>query len=429
MKKLNLIILFCLALSTFTQAQIPPQAFNYSAVARNVSGVPIANSTIGIQISILKTSTVGPAQYSENHFVNTDAYGLFNLIIGAGAVQSGSMSTINWSADNYYLKVGMDATGGTNFLTMGTTQLLSVPYALHAATADSIIGGSLGFSGNYNDLTNQPISINSISQNGDTLLLSNGQVFTTINDNDATNELQHLTVSTSGDTLYLSNGNWVIIPGVSAANNSGGGGNGIYTTGNGVNDIDGNTYNSIVINGQEWMSENLRTIRYANGDTIPNVVDPTEWSSLTTGAWALYNNDNQFNNPYGKYYNWFAVADSRNLCPNGWHVPSDAEWTILSDYLGGSNVAGGKMKSIGTQYWQWPNTEATNESGFLGLPGGYRNYFGSFISYGPNGVWWSSTEYDTSSAWYRFLSYDSGVLNNIHDDGKKTGFSVRCIKD
>jgi hypothetical protein len=102
MKKINLLIVFCLAILSYSQAQIPPQAFNYSAVARNSAGVPIATSTIGIQVSILKTSTLGPVQYSENHFVNTDAYGLFNLIIGAGAVQSGSISTINWSADNYY---------------------------------------------------------------------------------------------------------------------------------------------------------------------------------------------------------------------------------------------------------------------------------------------------------------------------------------
>ena len=171
---LSILLFGCI---TINCAQIPPQAFNYSAVARNAAGQPIATSTIGIQISILKTSTSGTIVYSENHFVNTDAYGLFNLVVGGGAVQSGSMSAIDWSSDNYYLKVGMDANGGTNFLTMGTTQLLSVPYALHAATADSLTGGVAVFSGNYNDLTNQPISINSMSPNGDTLFLSNGQTF------------------------------------------------------------------------------------------------------------------------------------------------------------------------------------------------------------------------------------------------------------
>jgi hypothetical protein len=148
MKKIKLLSTLCFLLLTLVvKAQTPPNAFNYSAVARNAAGLPIATATIGIQISILKTSPTGASQYSENHFVNTDAYGLFNLVIGAGAVQSGSMATIDWSNDNYYLKVGMDATGGTNFLIMGTTQLLSVPYALHAKTAESIVGGGSGSGG------------------------------------------------------------------------------------------------------------------------------------------------------------------------------------------------------------------------------------------------------------------------------------------
>jgi hypothetical protein len=141
------ITLCFLLLTLVVNAKTPPNAFNYSAVARNAAGQPIATTTIGIQITILKTSPAGVSQYSENHFVNTDAFGLFNLVIGAGAVQSGSMGTIDWSNDNYYLKVGMDAAGGTNFLTMGTTQLLSVPYALHAKTAESLVGGGSGGGG------------------------------------------------------------------------------------------------------------------------------------------------------------------------------------------------------------------------------------------------------------------------------------------
>ncbi len=164
LRQAQCITLCFLLLTLGVNAQTPPNAFNYSAVARNAAGQPIATTTIGIQITILKTSPTGASQYSENHFVNTDAFGLFNLVIGAGAVQSGSMATIDWSNDNYYLKVGMDATGGTNFLTMGTTQLLSVPYALHSKTAESLsgVGG---------------ITINSVSSNGDTLYLSNGQSF------------------------------------------------------------------------------------------------------------------------------------------------------------------------------------------------------------------------------------------------------------
>ncbi len=147
MNKIILLLTLSFSLLNFVQAQTPPNAFNYSAVARNAAGQPIATTTIGIQVTILKSSPTGASQYSENHFVNTDAFGLFNLVIGAGAVQSGSMATIDWSNDNYYLKVGMDAAGGTNFLTMGTTQLLSVPYALHAKTAESIVGGGSGGGG------------------------------------------------------------------------------------------------------------------------------------------------------------------------------------------------------------------------------------------------------------------------------------------
>jgi hypothetical protein len=148
MKNVSLLYTFCfLLLNLVVNAQTPPNAFNYSAVARNATGQPIATTTIGIQVTILKTSPTGASQYSENHFVNTDAFGLFNLVIGAGAVQSGSMATIDWSNDNYYLKVGMDATGGTNFLTMGTTQLLSVPYAMYAKSAGTVSGGGTG--GNF----------------------------------------------------------------------------------------------------------------------------------------------------------------------------------------------------------------------------------------------------------------------------------------
>jgi hypothetical protein len=145
MKKITLLSTFCFLLLTLVvKAQTPPNAFNYNAVARNAAGQPIATTTVGIQVAILKTSPTGASQYSENHFVNTDAFGLFNLVIGAGAVQSGSMATIDWSNDNYYLKVGMDATGGTNFLTMGTTQLLSVPYAMYAKSAGTVSGGGTG---------------------------------------------------------------------------------------------------------------------------------------------------------------------------------------------------------------------------------------------------------------------------------------------
>jgi len=204
----------------------------------------------------------------------------------------------------------------------------------------------------------------------------------------------------------------------------------LYTPGAGVTDIDGNLYQTIIVNNQEWMAENLRTITYANGDPIPNVTDDMQWQNLTTGAWAHYNNDSQYENPYGKLYNWYSVSDPRNVCPTGWHVPSDAEWTVLTDYLGGENVAGGKMKSTGTQYWLIPNQDATNESGFSGLPGGRRYASGHFESVGEYGMWWTSTEHSVSNAFILFLGFagaEAYVGGSFYN--KEEGKSVRCLNN
>jgi uncharacterized protein (TIGR02145 family) len=198
-------------------------------------------------------------------------------------------------------------------------------------------------------------------------------------------------------------------------------------TTNTATDIDGNTYETVQIGSQIWMKENLRTTKYANGDVIPNVTDGNQWSNLTTGAWSCYSNNNQTQNLFGNLYNWFAVADQRNICPTGWHVPSDVEWITLTDYLGGGSVAGGKMKSTAI-YWQSPNQDATNESGFSGLPGGFRALEGSFMGIGNSSIWWGSSEYDTGSAWYWSLYFNYGGLSwNV--DSKEDGMSVRCIKN
>lgn len=193
-------------------------------------------------------------------------------------------------------------------------------------------------------------------------------------------------------------------------------------------DQEGNNYQTIIIGSQEWMAENLRTTTYANGDPIPNETDGIQWQSLTTGAWVHYNNESQYENPYGNLYNWYTVVDPRNVCPTGWHVPSDDEWTVLTDYLGGTAVAGGKMKSTGTQYWQSPNTAATNESGFSGLAGGQLIDLGNFNRLGEYGYWWSSNESSTTNAWCRAMSHTNG--NAVRGGVPKMwGYSVRCIRD
>ena len=195
-----------------------------------------------------------------------------------------------------------------------------------------------------------------------------------------------------------------------------------------VTDIDGNKYATIQIGTQTWMAQNLNVSRYNDGTLIPNVTDTATWLSLTTGAYCYYENLPSNGAVFGKLYNWFTVNGARNVCPVGWHVPSDTEWMVLIDYLGGKSVAGGKMKSTGTQLWASPNQSATNESGFSGLPGGSRGDNGSFYSIGGIGFWWSSSEVDTYSAWRRRLNYDSGlVLWGNYD--KQNGYSCRCIKD
>jgi uncharacterized protein (TIGR02145 family) len=220
----------------------------------------------------------------------------------------------------------------------------------------------------------------------------------------------------------------------------------LYTKGQGVKDIDGNDYPSIIINGQEWMQKNLAVTKYRNGDPIPTGLDDTQWVSTTDGAYAIYDDEVSKNSTYGKLYNWYAVHDGRGICPTGWHVPSDVEWTTLINYLdpnasGGDslpNVAGGKMKSTGTiqnrlGLWDSPNEQATNKSGFSGLPGGKRDdepqmVFGTYLFVDNYAGWWSNTEYGVTSAWFRSLSYEYSYVFR-GEDNKRNGFSVRCVRD
>ncbi len=197
-------------------------------------------------------------------------------------------------------------------------------------------------------------------------------------------------------------------------------------------DIEGNKYKTVNIGAQVWMAENLKTAKYSNGTVIPNVTDNSQWQNNTTGAWAYYNNDASNNIKYGKLYNWYVVSPTtngnKNICPTGWHLPSDAEWTILIDYLGGETVAGGKMKEVGTTSWNSPNTKATNTSLFTGLPGGDRDYDGNYYHIGINACFWSSTENNANNAWVRLLETNDGYASRYYF-GKRNGFSIRCIRD
>ena len=199
-----------------------------------------------------------------------------------------------------------------------------------------------------------------------------------------------------------------------------------------ITDVENNTYKTVYIGTQQWMGENLKVSKYNDGTDIPYVTDIAQWSILTTGALGYYNNDLANNTKYGKLYNWYAVSPStngnKNVCPTGWHVPTDAEWTVLTDYLGGASVAGSKMKEVSTTSWSTDNTDATNTSLFTGLPGGYRYENGSYDWVGTYGSWWSSTVYKVDSAWAHSLRRFNGIVNRYYPV-KSNGLSIRCLKD
>jgi uncharacterized protein (TIGR02145 family) len=370
----------------FAQA---PALVPYQAVARDASGQALNNATINTRFTIHDGTATGAAVWQELQTVTTSALGLFTVQLGSDVPLTG----VNRANGSKFMQVEIDL--GQGFVDIGTQQMLSVPYALYSASALTAGDG-----------------------------ISN--------------------VSLMGDTLFLNNGGFVIIPGISAANNGGNSVIGSHTCGTpnvhnpdltygSMTDQEGNVYKTIVIGTQEWMAENLNTSVYRNGDAIPTNLDDATWAATTSGAWAYYNNDASYACPYGKLYNWFTCVDARGLCPVGWHVPSDAEWTVLTDFLGGESVAGGKMKSTGTieattGLWVFPNSGATNSSGFSGLSGGDRYSDGGYFYKGEYGFWWSDSELNTNSAWRRDLNYNYGDVPR-NPDFKNIGFSVRCLRD
>jgi uncharacterized protein (TIGR02145 family) len=189
-------------------------------------------------------------------------------------------------------------------------------------------------------------------------------------------------------------------------------------------------YETVQIGTQKWMQRNLDVSTYRNGDSIKYIDNDQDWidaGNKKEGAWCYYNNDPVNGAIYGKLYNWYAVNDSRGLAPSGYHVPSDEEWTVLTNYLGGEIVAGGKLKEAGTTHWYSPNDGATNSNGFSALPGGFRFIYGN-RDLRDSGYWWSATEYGDTSAWLRSLYYHGTFIYRSYYY-KVEGFSVRCIKD
>ncbi|MBU6204778.1 MAG: hypothetical protein KJS45_05310 [Bacteroidetes bacterium] len=190
-----------------------------------------------------------------------------------------------------------------------------------------------------------------------------------------------------------------------------------------------NYIKSVQIGNQIWMVENLNVDRFRNGSLIPEARTNEEWQKAGDNhlpAWCYYNNDPAHGTKYGKLYNWYAVNDPRGLASEGWHIPSDNEWTVLEDYLGGEEAVGHKMRS--TSGWGWnENDNGSNTSGFSGLPGGNRNFIGTFKNIGHYGYWWSSTEGSTGRARLRCLDIHNGIVSYFKI--KQNGFSVRCLRD
>jgi uncharacterized protein (TIGR02145 family) len=377
---LVILTLFSVLLNAQAPALIP-----YQAVARDAAGQALNNATINARFTIHDGAATGAAVWQELQTVTTTELGLFTVQLGSIVPLTG----VNWSNGTKFIQVEIDL--GQGFVDMGTQQLLSVPYALHAGS----------------------VSLN---------------------------------VSTIGDTLFVGDGQFVIVPGISEANSYTAGAT-LHTCGapnvhnsdltyGSMTDQEGNVYKTIVIGNQEWMAENLNTSIYRNGDAIPTGLSDAEWENTFNtqqGAWAFYNNDASYACPYGKIYNWYVCADARQLCPIGWHVPSDAEWAVLTSYLGGEDVAGGKMKTTGiiegvTGLWHAPNTSATNVSGFSAVPSGLRANYGVFGDLGFIGYWWSSSEFVPGYAGLCYIDYISEFADQLNYT-KQFGFSVRCLRD
>ena len=398
-----------LTIAQFIFAQVP-EKMSYQAIIRDNNNNLVRNKEIGIQISVMRGNPPTEVIFQERHYPYTDQNGLISIEIGTGSILTGNFESIIWGDGPYFIKSECDPTGATNYTITGISQILSVPYALYAKSSGN------GFSGNYNDLANKPeiwdSTYNSIKGRPDLTVYATknmaGQriinLAEPVNDQDAATKVY---VDAIKEEIY----NEFLEAGLNSI----------------VKDIDGNTYKTLKIGSQVWMVENLKTTRLNDGSSVQNVNSNNSWASLITPAYCWYNNESSNKNIYGALYNWYTVGTDK-ICPMGWHVPTDSEWQILIDDLGGNSIAGGKLKASGTTYWTSPNFGANNESGFNGLPGGYRVNDGTFLNIKNNGQWWSATDNGPSVAWSHYLFYNDGSVTHYYYD-KGNGYSVRCIKD
>ena len=393
--KSKIFTLLLIVMATGLMAQAP-LSFNYQAMLRDEAGEAMVSQDVDIRIEILAGEYRGDKSevvFTEDHNTATNNLGLVNLQIGSIT----SMENINWAEGPFFIRVSVDGTE------MGVTQLLSVPFALHAhSSADA-------FSGEYEDLENTPDLSNFIemdeAQPGDLLIYQD-------------DSWQSIAVGEEGQVLQIVNGmpQWSTIEWDDNGGNGDDGDEGTF-----VDPRDGQEYSWVKTGNQRWMVENLNY--YTPG-----------------GSW-YYNNDSlEYAASYGRLYVWPVAMDGaessnanpsgvQGVCPPGWHIPSDAEWNQLIDFLD-SETPANLLKEEGTTHWQSTNENVTNETGFTARPGGRRQANGSFASVGSFGLWWSSKERLDSpdDAWTRYMLHNSANVTRF-SGAKNVAVSVRCIKD
>ncbi len=426
-----LIILFLHHIASLSFSQTP-QLINYQGVARDSLGHPLLNKIISLRLSILDSTSTGQTIFQESHSTLTSNSGLFNIYIGNGVNLSGNFSTIPWGKNDKWLKVEMDINGGNNFLLIGKTQFLSVPYSLYSKSADDLENFRVSLSGDSLFISKTKwIKIPNISDAN----YGDGNVCTLDTINPSTGSLVHILINTNDNnpcTLDGCNSIMGIFHNLVNVNDNNpctvdacDPASGLITHNSTAVDFDGNTYPVVLIGGQCWFSKNLNTSHYRNGDVIPTGLSSSSWANASSGAYG----SNGSQSVYGKLYNFFAVADSRNLCPTGYHVPSEPEWTTLAQTLGGNSVAGGPLKEPGFTHWNSPNTGATGSSGFNALPAGAKYYSdGSSFNLGLDAFFWTTTVYDVNNAELVDLVYNSSSLNQ-YASFKRGGLAIRCLGD